>query len=750
MTTNSLQQTISPDDEALIARFLRDNVSFLAPDQGIVRNHHLLPRTAKEQEVLAREIDLQQNRDVRGVLTAALDETFEIVEQTAAAPAAKCADMSAGVFTATGELSLTSNRGVSGFAAILSYPIRFIIKYFETDPSVGIREGDAFIQNDARYGGVHSPDLGMFMPVFHNGERIAWVACSYHQGENGAREPGGMGPAIESPWDEGFKGSPMRLAENYQLRRDLVTLLQNSSREPHSLYSDLKARLGACRRLEQRVHEAIAHFGADAVIAFLRKNLEDIDAEVARRLHEIPPTTVRTSLYLDSTMREDALLRLRTQVTFGNGRVVIDLRGSSPEIANRPINAMYSGVAVGAVMALTTFIWPDLPASPVLINRFDIITDPRSLVDASCDVPIALCMQSFFKVITALEIAFAKATYGLPKRYSNIKAPWFNQPTSFIYGGITQHFDSVGNVCGDLNGMAGGAKFNADGEHSISPNFSAMVDSGECEDCEENLPFQYLLGKVIAPDNCGFGRYRGGSGYQFGLVRLGQQPFGFQAFCGGSKFPSTYGLFGGYGCPVYPTAKIKGADVYRQLSARPELFQASMAALLNNRPFEGATYESCPGAWSFEFAQEGDLYIMSQGAGGGYGDVLQREPAAVMKDVEEGIISTDVAREIYFVAFDDQTLVVDEARTRERRDAERAERVRRGLDWDAFVAAETTDAPKLPVPFFGSWNRIDELFAGELRAQPGAFAPIYLPDPRDLRIKELEARLRAVPAAGAT
>ena len=75
-------------------------------------------------------------------------------------------------------------------------------------------------ENDARYGGAHSPDLGMFMPVYHNGERICWVACSYHQGENGAREPGGMGPGMESPWDEGFKGSPMRLVENYQLAKN--------------------------------------------------------------------------------------------------------------------------------------------------------------------------------------------------------------------------------------------------------------------------------------------------------------------------------------------------------------------------------------------------------------------------------------------------------------------------------------------------------------------------------------------------
>ena len=324
------------------------------------------------------------------------------------------------------------------------------------------------------------------------------------------------------------------------------------------------------------MHEAIEAFGEDAVIAFLRKNVEDVEAEAHRRLAEIPPTTVRGSAFLDSTMREDALLRLRYEISFRDGRVTIDLRGSSPEIANRPINAMRSAIAIGTLMTLTTFIWPDLPASPSLINRFDIITDEGSLVDASNEMPIALCMQVMFKVINACEVAFSKACYSLPVRYSNIKAPWFNQPVSLIYGGMTQHNDVVGNCCADLNGMPGGARCNKDGEHSIAPNFSVMVDSGECEDFEENLPFQYLVGKVIQADNCGFGKYRGGSGYQYGLMRHGKAPFGFQAICGGSKFPTVFGLFGGYGSPVYPTAVIKGDDLYGQLKANPHAFSASM------------------------------------------------------------------------------------------------------------------------------------------------------------------------------
>ena len=34
--------------------------------------------------------------------------------------------------------------------------------------------------------------------------------------------------------------------------------------------------------------------------------------------------------------------------------------------------------------------------------------------------------------------------------------------------------------------------------------------------------------------------------------------FGFMTTCTGSKFPTAYGLYGGYGAPSYPLCKIKG------------------------------------------------------------------------------------------------------------------------------------------------------------------------------------------------
>lgn len=746
MTTNT--PALNPDtadESTLVNTFLSKNRAFLGPDPEIQRNHHVAPRSEREERVLSGEVDNNLFAEIRSGLRAALDETFKIAEMTVASPAAQCADMSTGYFTASGDLSLASTRGVAGFTVSLHYPIRFIRKYFEQDETVGIKEGDGFLLNDAHYGGIHSPDQHLFMPIFDQGEIVSWCVCAMHEGEIGARVPGGMGPMIESPWDEGLRGSPMKVVENYALKTDLVTFLQNSCREPQTMLADLKARLAACCRLERRGKEHIARYGVDSVIGFLRSNVEFMRDEGRRRIAELPDGTVRTQFYIDDTMREPALMKVVYNFTVKGDKVIVDLRGSSPELFNRPINSLLSTQVLGVAITLAHHIWPDMPCAQAIIDCFEFITDPGTIPDCSDQVPVALCVQPMFKIMTAAELAFAKLYFGAPKQYGKTKAGWFNQPAAIIYGGINQHQDSCGNMCGDLNGMAGGAKCDEDGEHSIAPCFGANVDIGESEEAEEQLPFIYAISKRIWPGNCGFGKFRGGAAYEYGLMRYGEQPFGFQTFTAGSYFPSTFGLFGGYACPTYGTARVRGKNLFKTMKETPELFEASMATIMNERPIEGAEYTSHSMAVAFELYPEGELFMTSQGGGGGYGDVLDRDPELVVKDLEEGLISHTTASSLYGLVYDEKTLAADLEATAERRDAIRRARIEKGLSWDAFMATRVKAQPPEGVPFFGAWNDSKELYCGPFgKALPGELPPIILPDPKDVEIQELKAKLNAL------
>ncbi|MFA7278465.1 MAG: hydantoinase B/oxoprolinase family protein [Sterolibacterium sp.] len=738
-------QTLNEAEREKVQRFLATNTPFIGPDWDLLRDHSTSPRDACEAGVLGGTFNADEFDDVRASMQATLDESYDHTQNMIVSPAARFGDMTLCVFTASGDLSLASTRGVMSFCANAYYPIKYVRKYFENDPSVGLKEGDCFIFNDPFYGGLHSPDQGSFMPIFHGGRLVAWAGIGLHEGENGAKDPGGMGPNIESPWDEGLKMPPFRFAERYMVRRDIMNFLQNSCRDRRLMGADLKVKLAACMRIEKRLKLLIDQYGTDVVAGALRHNIETLAAEAQRRVNEMPEGTARGQIFLDTTMREDVLIRFHCAVTVKGGKLIIDMRGCAPQFANRPINAPFSTIRCGVLMALAYFIWPDIPHTPALLEPIEIITDPDSLVSASPDVPTALNMQPLFKVISLLHAAIVRLTFGTPLKYANPMAPWFNQVVSFMYGGMTQHMEAVGNICGDLNGFPGGAKWNDDGEHSLCPSFAVKVDIGEAEDVEEDLPFVYLVSKRLLLDNVGFGKFRGGGGYEFAISNRFSDFWGFAAIGGGSKFSTTPGLFGGYGCSTYPVCRIKNVDVFEEIKRAPERFQPSMIYLMNEQPFENATYDTHRGALPFEMATKGEVYLQSQGAGGGYGDVLDRDPERVMKDLSERVVSAETAREIFKVIFDDETLAVDLEATARARQQERAARMKRGIPYAEFVKQWNRDAPPVGVPYFGGWGTTNSrLFIDGKLSDTDRPRPVFMPDPKDVRIAQLEAQLHAL------
>ncbi|HYF59377.1 MAG TPA: hydantoinase B/oxoprolinase family protein, partial [Burkholderiaceae bacterium] len=627
-------------------------------------------------------------------------------------------------------------------------PIRYILKHFGDRPDVGVNEGDGWISNDPFYGGVHSPDQSVALPVFHGGELVAWVSIGMHEGENGAREPGGMGASIESPWEEGLKLPPVRFAEGREIRPDFLNFMQNQSRDPRLVGADLKVRLTAAVRIERRLQALCEEYGADALIGALRQNVEFVSAEVHRRVAELPEGTVRGQIFLDTTMREDALLRFYTEISVRDGKLVIDFSGSAPQIQNRPINAPITSMQVGAMMGLLSFVWPDLPRTLAVLDAVEIIAPPRTVTNATPDVPTCLNMQVLFKTITLIQVALVKLGFGTPQGYAVPTAPWFNQPVTFMYGGLTQHLEVVGNVCAELNGMPGGAHHDADGEDSIAPNFAAKVDMGETEASEESFPFVQLISKRLLRDNCGFGRFRGGGGFAFSVANRFSDIWGFGAVAGGSRFPTVPGIFGGYSSPVYPIASVRGIDIFETLEDPDAALDASLVDIMNEQPFPGGRYETGPAAMPFTPAGKGELFLQAQGAGGGWGDVLERDPQAVMRDLEHGAISHETARDIFCVVYDPERLIVDEAATEQARSALRAQRLEQSLPYDEFVAQWSRPEPPPGVPYFGAWGEDrDVLWAAGQSFGADQIPSIVMPDPRELRLAELEARLRELEEA---
>jgi acetone carboxylase, alpha subunit len=557
-----------------------------------------------------------------------------------------------------------------------------------------------------------------------------------------------MPAAAESKWDEGLKMSPFKVVENFELRRDLVTFLQNSVRDPKLQLEDMKVRLHTVLRLRERVLKVLQEHGEGALVVTLRKHMEDVVEEVHRRIRELPDGTTRVCSFVDSTLRENVLLKLAFSVTVKGDRILIDARGSAPELVNRSINTSQSSFKAMLYSGYMQNIWPDLPFTSAVFTPFEFLFDERSLINGSFDTPQAMSLIPLFKAMTIQCIPMAKLNYMLPHRYTAIVAPQYDQPATLIYGGLTQHSEAVGNFCADINGMGQGGRAHADGEHSVSPPFAAHCDLGEIELMEEDLPMVRLGAFTLARDRVGFGKFRSGLGYEQIHTYRNSGLWGFMTGCSGSLFSSSQPLFGGYGSPTYPLCKIKGIDIFEELKRDPSRIRFDIVDLMNRQPIEGATYSTHDMGMTFELAAPGELYMMCQGAGGGYGDVLQRDPTLVMKDIEEDLISPETARDIFKVAFDAATGVLDAAATEQLRDDERDARLARGVPYDEFVQGWTTAEPPAHLPFMGSWSDPGEVWGismgQRVRMRANALQGQFMLNPKDVRIAQLEAEVAAL------
>lgn len=207
----------------------------------------------------------------------------------------------------------------------------------------------------------------------------------------------------------------------------------------------------------------------------------------------------------------------------------------------------------------------------------------------------------------------------------------------------------------------------------------------------------------------------------------------------------------GYASPVYALCKIRNVNVFETLKTDPKTFKFDLVQLMNEQAIKGAHYGTYDMGMTFEPVQEGEVYMICQGSGAGYGDVLfKRDPQLVIKDLEEDLISHESARELFHIVYDARTLTVDEEATRAAREAERDARRKRGRPFREFVADWVRPAPAEHMPYYGSWDDPALIYAGQgaqrVTMRQGQVHGVMMADPKDVRIAQLEAELAAARA----
>ena len=91
-------------------------------------------------------------------------------------------DFSAAICDADGRMIAEGKDDLPAHVGTLPFTVKGVIEWVGRE---AIHEGDIFIMNDAFIGGTHCQDVRTIMPVFRNGELIAFVQNSAHWSDAG-------------------------------------------------------------------------------------------------------------------------------------------------------------------------------------------------------------------------------------------------------------------------------------------------------------------------------------------------------------------------------------------------------------------------------------------------------------------------------------------------------------------------------------------------------------------------------------
>lgn len=668
-------------------------------DSEVVQRMKPEAMTAREEAAQAGIDDLDFEIFQHKMNMIAL-EGKETTMKLGASTGMRWGDVAFGVYTASGDLSVVAT-GIWFHAVLGQIPVKYIVKHWLNDPTVGVRPGDSFFFNDPFYGGVHAADMGLCVPVFAGGELVCFVGANVHTGENGSAEPGGQPIAAKSRYEEGLMVPPIKVGENYTLREDIMTMLGTATRDPRTMVLDIKARLAACRIAERRIQKIVEEKGADFFQGALRKILSTTAKAARQKVSRLHDGVFRQPRFLDIIGSEEKLIKIGIRLEKKGDKLKLSFEGVSPMLDAHPQNTFFQGIIGLAMVYFCGWFFYDLPANNALLEALDWEFPAKTVVNASGDVPTALAPAVQTCFVHGIFLIGARMTYHLdPKR---AVASWFSGFGVPYFGGFNQWEEPVADISPELNATGAGARPDMDGVNGAGAFFATMSDCSDVETTESDRPFLYMFRNYFK-NSYGAGKYRGGAGVGFG-VAIHHVPWLAMGGLGyGSKYPATLGIFGGYAVPPGFITTVHGSDVKRHLAAGDTGLPVNLDQL-----YEGATPEKgnrslhniTMGITPFV---NGDTFYMPAGGGAGYGDVLEREPQAVMDDLRAGLVSPEAAAGLYKVAFDPDTLLVDEQGTRDLRDRARQERKDRGAPFDEFVEKwAKVQPPRSALTYYGGY-----------------------------------------------
>lgn len=610
-------------------------------------------------------------------LSQSVNNARELARQVAASPEMReMGESVLGLYTPEGD-AICLSPGLMVHVRTMSRAIKWMIDNdYERD--VGISPGDIFFNNDPYIGGGHAPDQLVIIPLFHQGELIGWAGGMSHVSEVGAVEPGGMGISMKTRFHEGLYLPCMKIGSNDEFHRDYEILVDRSVRASVWWLLDTRAKMAGVKLMRDAVGALIDEYGLDYYRGVGEEYIEDTRQATVEKIRSV----LHPGRYRDVGWRGVDEPDLRVLL---HGPAELDIRNDGTIFLNadgvssagqHPVQAtlpLFEGVLFNS---LIQHVFYDTRYNDGTALALDYFVPEGS----ACNPPdiyhaTALWGPAFAGGVAANQ-SVSRAYYanGYLEEVHSCNA----QVNALIAGGT----DLFGRRFAGWNMemCASGAHATAfmDGNDTALAEFNAEGDSGDAEVWETALPLTYI-GRRIRTDGGGFGRHRGGSGLLSIYMTPEVDKLEVGSFGGAPIFTSP-GLMGGYPAPLCTVYVVRNTDLRERICKRRPLPNAEgdpeepdWTKLVDGdvEVVKGGNYIARP-------IEPYSVYTQPSGDGSGYGDVLERNPQHVARDVANGVNSRRTAESVYGVVLGDDC-EIDTKATAKRRDQMRRKRLEHAI-----------------------------------------------------------------------
>jgi len=297
---------------------------------------------------------------------------------------------------------------------------------------------------------------------------------------------------------------------------------------------------------------------------------------------------------------------------------------------------------------------------------------------------------------------FSKLLFDSDLNYLAIPG-WTVSGPAWIYGAISQWGNPVAGLLAEsLNSIGGGGRMDMDGVDAAGFSYCPWGIFPNLEFNELQYPMVFLFRNKFMPDSGGKGKFRGGDTCMMAAMPHATNAVVFGSTQPGYRIPPANGLYGGYPPMILPGVQVTKTNLLEMLKRSDKNVPFDMLTLLKGGIKGDYLYESEQRAP--RPVVEGDLFIQSANGAASYGEVLERDPELVTRDVRYGLTTEWAAKNVYCVSYDPETLVVDVEGTRKMRAATREQRKKRGVKYDVFIKQWLKKRPKDELlGLYGPW-----------------------------------------------